>query len=461
MPFSTVHLRFTYAADILTSLNRVFVHFIFSGCYFATGAFLYAANPRNEHASELFAACTTHPALYAFKVFIQIFPYYIRMMQCLRQRRDHFLRQELVPPVLVVKDVKDKETPLETIPEEDGAVLDDTEEEVPKLHSRPSYVSLTDLGEQEDTAIKGTSPSNNKPHNAANNIKSNLHVNEEDPEDEYAVCYLEDREQFTEYYDHDEDPLGHSSHFDQDNIEYEDHDHSPLALPIRQSPSKTRLRALSQGSNRSGHSGGERDYENQRAPSPGKGTSPGSYLPQRTKSVGKNNRFAARRAQIDRFLGEGRSKSNDFASFLSMIYATIMVWPYSYNALRYFLSILVIFFGAFPPSDTDGVLYRSWYIPLYVIATLFSCYWDVAMDFQLMQFNCKKPFLRSRLFYEETEIFYYVVLVLNPILRFMWTLNFTPFGGQPYLVIFEIARRSMWACLRMELGYIQELERRK
>jgi len=456
VPFSTVHLRFTYAADILTSLNRVFVHFIFSGCYFTTGAFLYASDPRNEHAEALFTACTTHPALYTFKVFIQIFPYYIRMMQCLRQRRDHFLRQELLPPVVLIK-----ETPLETIQEEDGAAMDDAaEDEEPKMHSRPSYVSLPDLGGQEDTTITSTSPSK-KASNT--NTTSGANVNADEDNDEYAVCYLEDRDQFNEYYDHDEDPLGHSSHFDPDNIEYEDHDHSPLALPIRQSPSKTRLRALSQGSNRSGGGSDRGDFENQRAPSPGNSPSAkGSYLPQRKASVGRNNRFPrATRAQIDRFLGEGRTKSHDFASFMSMVYATIMVWPYSYNALRYFLSILVIFFGAFPPSDTDGVLYRSWYIPLYVIATLFSCYWDVAMDFQLMQFNCKKPFLRSRLFYEETEIFYYVVLVLNPILRFMWTLNFTPFGGQAFLVIFEIARRSMWACLRMELGYIQELERRK
>jgi len=194
VPFSTVHLRFTYAADILTSLNRVFVHFIFSGCYFTTGAFLYAADPRNEHAAALFTSCTTHPALYTFKVFIQIFPYYVRLMQCLRQRRDHFLRQELLPPVVLVK-----ETPLETIQEEeDGAALDDTAEgEAPKLNSRPSYVSLPDLGGQEDTTIIGTSPSR-KANNTNTNNTSTANVNAEEENDEYAVCYLEDREQFHE-----------------------------------------------------------------------------------------------------------------------------------------------------------------------------------------------------------------------------------------------------------------------
>jgi hypothetical protein len=102
-----------------------------------------------------------------------------------------------------------------------------------------------------------------------------------------------------------------------------------------------------------------------------------------------------------------------------------------------------------------------WYVPLCVISTLYSCYWDVANDFQLLQFNSSRPLLRDKILYEDAQYFYYVVLVVNPILRFMWTLSFTPYGGHPFLVVFEILRRSLWACIRMELGYIQELARRK
>lgn len=146
---------------------------------------------------------------------------------------------------------------------------------------------------------------------------------------------------------------------------------------------------------------------------------------------------------------------------MSAILSTIMVWPYSYNALRYLLTFAVVLFGKYPPQDPTTAEYMWWYIPLCVISTLYSCYWDVANDFKLMQWTAPKPFLRDKLFYEETEYFYYIVLVLNPILRFMWTLAFTPYGTHPFLVCFEILRRSLWACMRMELGYIQELARRR
>jgi len=85
----------------------------------------------------------------------------------------------------------------------------------------------------------------------------------------------------------------------------------------------------------------------------------------------------------------------------------------------------------------------------------------VYVDYQLLQFDSDKPFLRQKLFYEETEWFYYFVIIVNPILRFFWTLSFTPYGAHPFFVVFEIARRSFWAVLRMEVAYIQELNRRR
>mmetsp|Transcript_123173 Transcript_123173/g.241631 ORF Transcript_123173/g.241631 Transcript_123173/m.241631 type:complete len:753 (+) Transcript_123173:122-2380(+) len=160
--------------------------------------------------------------------------------------------------------------------------------------------------------------------------------------------------------------------------------------------------------------------------------------------------------------------TSDCAGFISHfrvlvwhIVKTVWVWPYSYNALRYFMKLCVIIFGAYPPQDPYSVGFMRWYVPLHILSTLYSCYWDVANDFGLMKFNSSKPLLRKVVLYKDTEYFYYIVLTLNPILRFFWSLSFTPYGSHPFLVIFEIFRRSMWSCLRMELVYIQELERRK
>ena len=149
-------------------------------------------------------------------------------------------------------------------------------------------------------------------------------------------------------------------------------------------------------------------------------------------------------------------------SKLPHAYNTIFVWPYSYNALRYFLSILVIIFSVYPPENPLNPSYQGWFYMLYIISTLYNIYWDIINDFNLLQKNTIHPFLREKLLYDDGMVwFYYVVLVVNPILRFLWLLNFTPYGGQVFLMLFEIMRRSLWACIRMELGYIQELARRK
>ena len=150
------------------------------------------------------------------------------------------------------------------------------------------------------------------------------------------------------------------------------------------------------------------------------------------------------------------------ASWVQSTWAVLWVWPHSYNALRYFLTLTVAYFGSMPPQNPLSIEYMSWYIPLYVISTLYSCYWDVIVDYQLFQGdNPEDPLLRKKLFYYKMKGFYYFVIVANPVFRFMWTLSYTPYGAHPFLVVFEIARRGFWAVLRMEVAYIKELQRRR
>ncbi len=149
------------------------------------------------------------------------------------------------------------------------------------------------------------------------------------------------------------------------------------------------------------------------------------------------------------------------ASFIQRAWAVMWIWPHSYNALRYFLTLTVAYFGSMPPQDPLSIEYMSWYIPLYIISTLYSCYWDAIVDYQLFQADAEDLFLRKKLFYYKMKGFYYFVMVANPVFRFMWTLSFTPYGSHPFLVVFEIARRGFWAVLRMEVAYIKELQRRR
>jgi hypothetical protein len=142
------------------------------------------------------------------------------------------------------------------------------------------------------------------------------------------------------------------------------------------------------------------------------------------------------------------------------VFSYLLIWPYSYNALKYFLSIMVVVFGAYPPQDPESVSYQVCYLSLACISTMYSTYWDFRNDWGLFQMKAPKPLLREKIYYGNTEYFYYIVIFLNPIFRSFWTLSFTPYGHHPFLACFEIFRRSLWACMRMELGYINELKKR-
>ena len=138
----------------------------------------------------------------------------------------------------------------------------------------------------------------------------------------------------------------------------------------------------------------------------------------------------------------------------------LIVWPYTYNMLRYILSILVVVFGAFPPVDPLSAVYMAWYIPLVVMSTVYNIYWDISVDWKLFSLDMVLLRDESMMFFGDMKSFYYIVMVLDVIFRCMWTLVFTPYGGHPFLGVFELVRRGLWACLRMEIAYLQELQTR-
>lgn len=142
----------------------------------------------------------------------------------------------------------------------------------------------------------------------------------------------------------------------------------------------------------------------------------------------------------------------------------LIVWPYTYNMMRYILSILVVLFGVYRPYDLDPLspYYMAWYIPLVIFSTFYNLYWDIVIDWDLLDANTEFLFLRSadNLYFKDSYWFYYVVMALDVVLRCMWTLHFTPYGGHPFLGVFELVRRGLWACLRMEVAFIRELHAR-
>lgn len=144
-------------------------------------------------------------------------------------------------------------------------------------------------------------------------------------------------------------------------------------------------------------------------------------------------------------------------------------WPYLGNALKYFLAAQVAMFGVFNPSQKQSVLWLA----SFVTTTLYQIWWDVFMDWELLEVNGTNVQLRRTRIYSNRWM-YWTIFTINFVLRFFWTLSFLPqhylsragvlsdnFDGDitailnPTIASAEIIRRTLWGFLRVELEAIK------
>ena len=150
-------------------------------------------------------------------------------------------------------------------------------------------------------------------------------------------------------------------------------------------------------------------------------------------------------------------------------------WPYLGNALKYFLAAEVALFGLFEPDAKQNVLW----IGCFVLATLYQVWWDVFMDWELLEYRDGAYRLRSKRLYSRRSM-YFGIFTVNFVLRFCWTMTLIPrrylsesgmlkdayssdfqtFIG-PALASAEIIRRSLWGLLRVEWEAIKTSSERE
>ncbi|KAL7455968.1 hypothetical protein ACHAWC_010237 [Mediolabrus comicus] len=185
-----------------------------------------------------------------------------------------------------------------------------------------------------------------------------------------------------------------------------------------------------------------------------------------------------------------------FLQNLRQCYDTKSRWPYLGNAFKYMLAAEVAIFGMFDPS-----LKKNWiWIICFGVATLYQVWWDVFMDWRLLEWNMDKvvstyyhggsttsssrkghlfwwwPYqLRSRRAYQ-SKWMYYTIFLINFCLRFVGMLTLLPpvylsrstglivnTWYDPDFQLFvgslaasaEIFRRTIWALLRLEWEVIK------
>eukprot|EP00736_Rhodelphis_marinus_P006340 Rmarinus@m.1259 len=143
--------------------------------------------------------------------------------------------------------------------------------------------------------------------------------------------------------------------------------------------------------------------------------------------------------------------------------------PFIANAFKYAFAHTCIIFGIFHSSLKDNIrgfdVYKLLYVMLLAMSTLYTFAWDIKMDWGLLEPGSPWPFLRRRLMFRRVWV-YYVAMVADFFLRFLWTLTLVPAAGHPllsgfvqryldpFLMVIEIFRRSMWGCFRLEYEHI-------
>ena len=171
-----------------------------------------------------------------------------------------------------------------------------------------------------------------------------------------------------------------------------------------------------------------------------------------------------------------------FCQNLRQTYENKSRWPYLGNALKYFIAAEVGIVGVYMQSQRQSTLWLMGF----VAATCYQIWWDVFMDWNLLQVVTWKTIdfdlsqravsisiptslrLRQTRIYSVTWL-YWSIFCINIVLRFCWTLTFLPphylnragvlsktFDGDltavlnPAIASAEIIRRTLWGWLRVE-----------
>ncbi|KAF5206406.1 Phosphate transporter pho1-like protein [Thalictrum thalictroides] len=134
-----------------------------------------------------------------------------------------------------------------------------------------------------------------------------------------------------------------------------------------------------------------------------------------------------------------------------------------YNGLKYFSTVVAVLMRTAYSRRRSQV----WWIMALItsiIATVFSTYWDLIVDWGLLQRHSKNRWLRDKLILPHKSV-YFGVMVLNILLRLAWlqtVLNFqVSFLHRETLIaivaILEIIRRGIWNFFRLENEHLNNV----
>ncbi|KAL1551058.1 phosphate transporter PHO1 10-like isoform X1 [Salvia divinorum] len=134
-----------------------------------------------------------------------------------------------------------------------------------------------------------------------------------------------------------------------------------------------------------------------------------------------------------------------------------------YNGLRYFTTIVaVVIRTAF--EFRKKIVWKVLALLSSAVAAIANTYWDIVVDWGLLQRHSKNLFLRDKLIIPHKNV-YFVAIVLDIFLRFAWLqlvliLDVHSLHGKTVSTIFsclEILRRGLWNFFRLENEHLNNV----
>ncbi|KAH8113948.1 EXS family-domain-containing protein [Phellopilus nigrolimitatus] len=92
-------------------------------------------------------------------------------------------------------------------------------------------------------------------------------------------------------------------------------------------------------------------------------------------------------------------------------------------------------------------------------ASIYTCAWDLLMDWSFFKHPAQRRFLRKDLAYSTNYYVYYIAIITNILIRFIWVL-YIPGGNSDFQLrtfivsMFEMLRRWQWNFFRLENEHI-------
>nr|ANY26941.1 phosphate transporter PHO1-like protein 9 [Fragaria x ananassa] len=134
------------------------------------------------------------------------------------------------------------------------------------------------------------------------------------------------------------------------------------------------------------------------------------------------------------------------------------------NGLKYFSTIVAVAMRT-SFDMKKGMTWKILAMTSSIVATLVSTYWDIVIDWGLLQRNSENRWLRDKLLIPNKSV-YFVAMVLNVLLRLAWMQSVLGFREAPYIhrtalvaivACLEIIRRGIWNFFRLENEHLNNV----